>query len=179
MNALFDAYYYGIENGEVQGPCPLNAITARVKSGDVPEWVMLSRTATGPWAPVRLVEQLGDEAFAPPKPKPAQKLADPRPARLPATPKPVAATVRQTGEKKQHGTVAGFYEVIGVLFIVMGAAGLGGGITLAIKGNLLGWTMLGSAIVCFITALGLMATSEVLRRLLAIAESVRTMAEKE
>lgn len=77
MNPLFDAYYYGEENTDVQGPSPLEAIAARVKSGDVPEWVMLSRIPSGPWVPLRLVQHLGAEAFAQPKPKSLKKSESP------------------------------------------------------------------------------------------------------
>lgn len=175
---LYDVYYYGIENQIVQDPIPLSAIAARVASGALPEWVILSRYATGPWAPLRLVQQLGDEAFAAPKPKPVQKLADP-PARPPATPKPITAPVRQPVEKKQPGTVAGFYEILALVCIVAGAINLGLGVVYAVKGNLLAWPMIGSAVGAFLIALGLTATAEVLKRLLAISEAVRKTAEKE
>jgi hypothetical protein len=87
--------------------------------------------------------------------------------------------VRQPVEKKQPGTVAGFYEILALVCIVGGAIQLGLAVMYAVKGNMIAcFSMLGTAVVPFVIALGLAATAEVLKRLLAISEAVRKTAEK-
>lgn len=188
MNALFDAYYYGVENGEVQGPLPLETIGAKVNSGDVPEWVMLSRTSGGPWAPLGLVRRLGEAAFAPPAKaipepmaKPGHAPAAAKPAKSPARaagPVEMNQSVRQT-QRKNPWSVGGFVEVLGVLFM-MGAilSFISMVWLLFVKGDPRGAASAIAAAWLVGCGLWLLVVAEVLKRLLSISESVRLMAER-
>ena len=65
MSASSDRYFYGVENGEIMGPLALDAIAGRIERGEIPQWIVLSRTSGGPWSSFERVLNLGDQAFAP------------------------------------------------------------------------------------------------------------------
>jgi hypothetical protein len=168
MSAIFDAYFYGIENGEVMGPLPLENIRAKVANKEVPEWIVLSRNQTGPWATLSHVRLHGDAAFtpqpapAPSKPKPQSKV-EKKPMEAPKPqPEPKA--------KPQHPSMLGVLRWIVTFHLVIGAIGVGTAVAMYKEPGFL--PMLWAGVACFFGALWLMIVMEVLDRLGRIMRAV-------
>jgi hypothetical protein len=95
-------WFYGEPGKEVHGPLPIETIRAAAEAGRLSESVRIGKSSSGPWAPLDVVSELGDEAFGAGSKKRAA----------------LAAARKAAGS--QSRSVSGFIEVIGYLIIAVG-----------------------------------------------------------
>lgn len=149
-----DGWFYGEPGGEVHGPMDIQIIRAAVDAGRLSETVNVSHDAAGPWAPLRVVDKLGNRAFSAP----------------PETIEAVLAAQPEAAPKMR--SVGGFVEVFGYV-------ALGGGILCVIltlaawyQGSLAVFSYAAGATSGIVSGVMFLAAAEVLKRLGEISRAL-------
>jgi hypothetical protein len=153
-----DGWYYGVDGGDVHGPLPMETIRAAVSAGRLPEHAAVSRHANGPWAPLAVVSELGDEAFGAGGKKRA-----------------AISSAMKTADFQQK-SVTGLIEVVGFVIIAIGI-GCMFGVFVAFRydsPHVFPWIVM--AISNLVSGLMFLALAEVLKRLGEISAATRKMA---
>jgi hypothetical protein len=152
-----DQWFYGEPGGEVHGPLGIRTIRAAVEAGRLTEAVSLSQSAEGPWAPLRVVEKIGRDAFGAGGKKKAALL-----------------DAKLTGNPPGK-SVAGFVEVIGFVFLLCGVFSIIGIFVSWFQSSPLVSIYMIAALSNFISGVMFLAVAEILRRLSEISSGVRSL----
>jgi|GEM_PF-4717078 len=160
-----NSWFYGEPGGESHGPLPLDTIRAAVSAGRLSAEVVVSNTASGPWSPLRAVENHGADVLGAGGKK-RERLA------MEAQAKQQASVIIPMK------SVSGFIEIVGYVL-------LGGGL-LCILGFIAAYTKKEPTVVIFavsalsniVSGLLFIGAGEALRRLGEISAAVQKMAGK-
>lgn len=148
-------WYYCIPGAEVHGPLPIETIRAAVTAGMLSELVHLGCGSSGPWAPIEMVEKLGDAAFAP-----GAKLK-------------LRKAKKAAQSASGDWSVAGYVRAGGVLMLAAGGLCLAAAALAWIQGTSGPAMCAYCGLAAIAAGLVLLAAAEVLRRLAEISEELK------